>query len=429
MTYEESLEKISSLLRFGMKPGLERVQKLLRLLGDPQNSLKFVHVAGTNGKGSACVLTASTLRASGCKTGLFISPYVTDFCERMQIDGEMIPHDDLAALVEKTYPLVQKMNGEGEEITEFEFITALAMQWFAQKRCDVVVLEVGLGGRLDATNVISVPLVSVIMSISLDHTAILGDTVEKIAFEKCGIIKENGTTVCYLDQPAGALEVIRQTAQERNNRFVLPKLAEIRQLSTDLTGTALSWRGMTLHLPFLGEHQIKNAATALAALSVLQEKGYSITQSSLQEGFAKASFPARLEVLHQNPTVLLDGAHNPGGTAALAEAVKTYLGGKKVVAVMGMLADKDVSSALKNLAGLFSEVITLEPQNPRAMSAEELAEHWKSLGTPAQAVKQPDDALQKALNLAGGEGAVVICGSLYLAGDIRPRALALLKSK
>ncbi len=429
MTYEEALEKISSLLEFGTRPGLERIEKLLELLGNPQDKLKFVHVAGTNGKGTTCVLISSVLRKSKYKTGLFTSPYVTDFCERMQINGEMISHEELAGLVEKTFPFIEQMAQNGEIITEFEFITALALQWFAQKSCDIVVLEVGLGGRLDATNVIKTPLVSVITSISLDHTAILGDTVEKIAYEKCGIIKENGITVCYPDQPTQALEVIKTVASERHNRFVLADMNSVARLSANITGTGLEYRGLLIHLPFIGEHQVKNAVTALAVLEVLKQEGFPIADHSFEAGFSSASFPARLELLSLSPIVLLDGAHNPDGTAALAAAVKRYLGGRKVVAIMGMLADKDVTAAVKNLEGLFTRVITLAPSNPRAMDAQQLAELWRAGGTEAEAADSTDEALKNALSLAGNEGAVVICGSLYLAGEVRPRALELLNAK
>ncbi|HEX2985272.1 MAG TPA: folylpolyglutamate synthase/dihydrofolate synthase family protein [Caproiciproducens sp.] len=427
MTYEIALQKINSLLRFGVKPGLERVEKLLTLLGNPQDSLKFVHVAGTNGKGSTCALIASVLRRSRYKTGLFTSPYVTDFCERMQINGEMIPREDLIALVAKIFPLVEQMAKQGQVITEFEFITALAMQWFAQNQCDIVVLEVGLGGRQDATNVIKTPLVSVITSISLDHTAVLGDTVEKIAYEKCGIIKEGGVTVCYPDQQPTALELIRKIAEERHNRFVLARMDSVEKLSSNLTGTGLEYRGLLVRLPFLGDHQVKNAVTALAALEVLKEHGWHISDHSFESGFSSAVFPARLEVLSDSPLVLLDGAHNPDGTKALALAIKKYLGGRKIVAVMGMLADKDVTASVQNLAGVFTKVFTLTPENARSMHAEELAAHWYRLGTAAQAENKVDDALNDALKLAGSGGAVVVFGSLYLAGEVRPRLLKLLK--
>ena len=429
MTYEEAINKITSLLRFGMKPGLERVEKLLELLDNPQDKLKFVHVAGTNGKGSTCALISSVVRKSLYKTGLFTSPYVTDFCERMQINGEMISHEDLAALVEKTFPVVEQMAANDEIITEFEFITAIAMQWFEQNDCDIVVLEVGLGGRLDATNVIKTPLVSVITSISLDHTAVLGNTLEQIAYEKCGIIKENGITVCYPDQKPEVLEVIRNTAAARHNQFILADINSVTLLSMNITGTGLEYNDLLVSLPFIGEHQVKNAVTALAVIEVLKDEGYDIADHSIEAGFSSASFPARLELISSDPLVLLDGAHNPDGTAALADAVRKYLAGKKVVAIMGMLADKDVASATRNLAGLFSHVITLAPANPRAMSAEALAAHWTRLGTSAEAMADADAALEKALGMLGSDGALLICGSLYLAGELRPLILNLLHIK
>lgn len=429
MTYEEALGKISSLLRFGMKPGLERVEKLLELLGNPQDKLKFVHVAGTNGKGSTCALISTVLKKSLYKTGLYTSPYVTDFCERMQINGIMISHEELTAMVEKTFPLVEQMAANEEIITEFEFITALAMQWFAQSGCDIVVLEVGLGGRLDATNIIKTPLVSVITSISLDHTAVLGNTVELIANEKCGIIKENGITVCYPDQKPEALAIIRGVAAARNNRFILADMNSVTTLSMNITGTGLEYNDLLVSLPFIGEHQVKNAVTALAAIEVLKSQGYNIADHSIEAGFSSASLPARLEILSYEPLVLLDGAHNPDGTAALAAAVKKYLNGKKIVAIMGMLADKDATTATKNLEGLFTHVITLAPSNPRAMSAKDLAAHWKDLGTSAEPMTDVDAALKKALGLLGADGALLICGSLYLAGEVRPRVLKMLQIK
>ncbi|NLJ30132.1 MAG: bifunctional folylpolyglutamate synthase/dihydrofolate synthase [Clostridiales bacterium] len=423
MTYDEAIGRISSLLRFGVKPGLERVEKLLERLGNPQDGLKFVHVAGTNGKGSTCALLASVLQKSGYRTGMFTSPYVSDFCERMQVNGEMVSHEELSRLVEHTMPVVEQMARDGDVVTEFELITVLALQWFAKEQCDIVVLEVGLGGRLDATNVIRTPLVSVITSISLDHTAILGDTVDKIAYEKCGIIKENGVTVCYPDQPEPALNVIRETAARRHNRFILADLHSVSVLSEHLNGTGLEYRGLLVRLPFLGAHQVKNAVTALAAIEALRERGCAISDHSVEAGFSCARFPARLEVFARAPIVLLDGAHNPDGTAALAQAVKKYLNGKNVAAVMGMLADKDVDTAVRNLNGLFSRVYTLAPRNPRAMPARELAEKWNALGVKAEPLESAEQALSAACSAAGKDGAVVICGSLYLAGEIRPLLL------
>ena len=423
MTYEETLARIDSIRRFGPKPGLELIRALLKRLGDPQDRLKFVHVAGTNGKGTTCTLISSVLKAAGYRTGLYLSPHVSDFRERIQVGGEMIGRGELASLAERVFPQAETMRGRGESVSQFEAITAMAFLYFAERGCDIVVLEVGLGGRLDATNVIKTPLVSVITSISLDHTELLGDTVERIAYEKCGIIKEGGVTVCSPDQKPGAEQVVRRVAGERRNRFVSAASAGVRMVSSDLSGTELLWRGVPLRLPFLGEHQVGNAETALAAAEALRSLGWSIPDSAVRRGFSSASFPARLEVLSRSPLVLLDGAHNPGGTAALAAAVRRYLSGRETVAVMGMLADKDIDAALRNLAGLFSHVVTVAPNGPRALPARELAARWNRLGTPAEAARGDDEALRRAAELLGPGGAVLICGSLYLAGDLRERAL------
>jgi dihydrofolate synthase / folylpolyglutamate synthase len=427
--YEEALSKIESLQVFGSRPGLERVRMLLSRLGDPQEMLEFIHVAGTNGKGTTCALLASVLQRAGYRTGLFVSPHVSEFRERIQVNGEMIPESDLCSLVETVFPEVEKMASEGEIVTEFELIAALAFLWFASQNCEIVVLEVGLGGRLDATNVIPRPLVSVITALSLDHTKILGDTIEQIAAEKCGIIKPGGVTVCYPEQPQAALEVIRQTCAGRRNQLVLPSLGDLTVGAMSLSGTDFKYRGMTLHLPFLGDHQIKNAGTALAVLEALEPSGRQISEASYREGFEEARFPARLEVLSQKPVVLLDGAHNPGGTAALAEAIRRYLPGKRVAAVMGMMEDKDVRTAVRNLSGVFARVFTAAPESPRAMSAEKLAELWTSLGTPAIAAENAASAFRAAMEGLGPEEALVICGSLYLAGELRGYALDFLHGR
>ena len=242
MNYDEAVKTINSLLVFGSKPGLERVGELAERIGSPDKNLKFVHIAGTNGKGSVCAYISSVLREAGYKTGLFISPFVLEFRERFQIDGEMIPKQELADIVSEIYPVVLEMKDEGKIITEFEFVFAVALKWYEKCRCDVVVLETGLGGRFDATNIIGTPLASVIMSISLDHTAILGDTCEKIAFEKCGIIKPDGITVLYGDQPDGVFEVVRKAAAERNNRLIIADTGSADVISSDLSGSEFSFR-------------------------------------------------------------------------------------------------------------------------------------------------------------------------------------------
>ena len=418
MTYKEAVEKIDSLLVFGSKPGLERVGELIKRIGSPDKKLKFVHTAGTNGKGSTCVLIANTLKCAGYKTGLFISPYVLEFRERFQINGEMIPEEKLCEIVEKLFPVVEEMKAEDKIITEFEFVFAIAMYWYAEEKCDVVVLETGLGGRFDATNIIDTPLVSVITSISLDHTAILGDTYEKIAFEKCGIIKPNGITVAYGEQKGGVIDVIKNTACERKNKlYIADKIADVKQ--SDLNGSEFSVDGVDLKIRFIGKHQIKNALTAYCAVKALRERGLNISESAVKEGFASAFFPARLEILKKEPIVMLDGSHNPDGVKALANALKEYMADIKKIGIVGMLADKDVKTALSQIVPLFDEVITVAPNNPRKMSAEELADIVREYGIKANAENDYEKAYQKALAKTGKDKAVIIFGSLYLSGDMR----------
>lgn len=428
MTYDEAVSEINSLLRFGMMPGLERVEKLLSLMGNPQKQLRFVHVAGTNGKGSTCALISSVLTSAGYRTGQYISPYVLEFRERIQIDGAMIPETELARLTGEILPLARQMAEDGEIITEFEFITAIAFRWFFESGCDVVVLEVGLGGRFDATNVIQSPLVSVIARIDLDHTAILGDTVDKIAFEKCGILKEGCPVAVYPDQYPQAMAVITQIAAERHCPLIVGDPSKITQAETSLSGTSFVYDGLPLKMPLIGAHQFKNASTALAALEILQQKGFDV-EKSVQQGFRQVRFPARLELLCEKPAFLLDGAHNPNGTRALAEAVRCCLSGRKTIAVMGMLADKDSLSSIESLEGLFHTVLTLTPDNPRALEAGELARRWREAGQTAEPMENVDSAVEKALDLAGTDGAVVVCGSLYLAAELRPAAIKILRKR
>lgn len=426
MTEKEALSYIHSLLRFGMKPGLERVSKLLAYMGEPQKSLRFVHVAGTSGKGSTCAMIAACLQAAGYRTGLYTSPFVLDFRERMQINGEMIPPEELAAQVEAAMPLVEKLRAKDQEVTEFELVTALALRWFAARACDVVVLEVGLGGRFDATNVIDCPLVSIIGSIGYDHTEILGDTLEKIAFEKCGIIKPGGVTVSYPKQEEEALAVIRRICRERGNCLLLPGAGALSVEEEGLAGSRFLFEGRPYRIRLAGRHQVYNAVTALTALCALREqKGLTIPEEAMQAGLLAAALPARFEKLGERPLLLLDGAHNPAKGKALAEAVEQTLRGRRVVGVMGMLADKDYRKTLSILAPRFAAVYTLTPPNPRALPARELAEAAEEYCAEARPFEDPRAAVEAAVHAAGEEGAVLVCGSLFLAEQLRPVLLEL----
>lgn len=421
MTYENALEKIHSLLSFGSRPGLDRILTLLDRMGNPQDKLKYIHVAGTNGKGSTCAMLSSTLVASGYKTGLFISPYITDFRERIQINNEMISKEMLANAVEETFPLIEKLHSESIIITEFEYVNALEFYIHANENCDVVVLETGMGGLLDCTNVIKPPLCSVITTIGLDHTAILGDTIEKIATQKCGIIKSDSLAVTST-QEEKAMNVIEQTAEKLNVPLIKSESIKINVLSETLEGSEFEYNGRKIHINLAGKHQLENAKTALAAIESVRQSGLlRITDEDVSIGFSKAVNPARFELLCKNPVVILDGAHNPNGIEALKNAVSNFLDGEKITCVMGMLSDKDIDSSIKLLEGVFESVYTVPVDNPRAISSEKLAEKCKGY---FKNVTSFDNA-EKAFDIAFDEvkqngGAVLICGSLYLAGEIRP---------
>lgn len=421
MNYSQALNYIHSQKRFGPKPGLERITKLLSLLGNPQEKLRFVHVAGTNGKGSTTVMTASVLKEAGYRTGLFISPFVLDFRERFQVNGEMIPEDALLRLVERVRPFVEEMRQNGEIVAEFELVTALGMLYFYEERCDIVCLEVGIGGRFDATNVIGTPLAAVVAAISYDHTDILGDTLEQIAFEKAGIIKRNTDVVCYAEQPPEALAVLMERCTQTGSRLTLPSMGTVQIHEMTPFGSSFSYGDEPYRLRLAGEHQIINALSVIETVQILRWKGFGITEGQLSAGLKAASFPARFEVLARRPLTVLDGAHNPDGAKALAKAL-SFVKGKKA-AVVGMLGDKAYEALLREIGPQCETIIAVDINSPRALSKEALcmaAQRYCSDCVPAEDYRT---ALRLAREAAGGEGAVVICGSLYLAAEIRNLAL------
>ncbi|MEF2800394.1 MAG: folylpolyglutamate synthase/dihydrofolate synthase family protein [Acutalibacter sp.] len=423
MTYEEALDNVYGRLVFGIKPGLERITALMERLGNPQKKLKFVHVAGTNGKGTCATLVASALGACGLRVGLYTSPYVLEFRERFQIDGEMIPKEELVEEVETLAPIADQFEESGDQVTEFEYITALALHWFARRQCDIVVLEVGMGGRFDATNVIDVPEVAAIMSISLDHTAILGSTLEKIAFEKAGIVKAGGRLVLYPDQAPEVTQELEQICQERQVELFRPDLSQVEEGERSIGGTAFTvagtrWGDVALRTPFLGEHQVKNAVTALKVLEVLAGRGWPVTPQAVAAGFEKAFIPARMEVISQQPLVLLDGGHNPGCSQALRQALEEFVPQRKV-AIMGVMADKDSRGELQVLGPLFSQIVTVAPEGHRAMPAQQLAQIAQEFCPKVVPAGSCREALAVAARAMKQDAALIVCGSFYLAGEIR----------
>lgn len=419
MNCEEAIAYIHSFRRFKKIPGLAPIRELLEALGRPQDGLRFLHVAGTNGKGSVCAMCASVLREAGYRTGLFISPYVLDFRERMQVDGEMIGEEELAALIGELRPVLEEMKERDVSISEFEVVTAAGLLWFAQKGCDAVCLEVGLGGRFDATNVIEAPMVSVITSVGYDHTEILGDTLEQIAAEKSGIIKQGGVTVAGPGQDPGALAVIMERCALQENRLILPGLASAEVLETGVFGSRIRFGGLELEIPLGGRHQIANCLTAVEALRALRIYGFAISDKNITEGIKKVRFPARMECFSRAPMVFLDGAHNPDGCRALAAALEEFPR-ERVLVVMGMLADKDTERSVELAASHASRFWAVTPPCPRALEAEKLAETAARYCPYVRAAASPGEGLREALAQADREDAVFFCGSLYLAAELRP---------
>ena len=420
MTESETLQWIHSMPRFHNEAGLARIRRLLAFLGNPQRRLRFIHVAGTNGKGSTCAMTASILRAAGYRTGLYISPYIRDFRERMQVNGRMIPRRALCRIAAQLRPEVDAMCAEGCAPAEFELVTAIAMQWFDVQRCSVVVLEVGLGGRLDATNVIDPPLASVICAIGRDHTELLGATEPEIAREKCGIIKRGSRTFCA-PQPEEVRAVIESAARAAGNPFEEANVLHTKILRANSHGTRFTFRGQTYRLSMLGGYQLRNAVTVLTTLDGLRRDNVlQIPDFAMHLGLRWAHFPARMEVMQRRPLVLLDGAHNPQGLHALALALRQYPECRRCIVIMGMLRDKDYADGVKALLPSATEMLTLTPDSPRALDAETLAETIRAAGGKAQAMTDPAAAIARAKELAGRHGAVAVCGSLYLAAQLRP---------
>lgn len=415
MNYQESLAYIHSLDKFGSRPGLDRVRKLFHKVPNVLGQ-HFIHVAGTNGKGSVCEMLSSVLVQAGYRVGLFISPYIVDFRERIQINNRMISEEELAEAVTFFKPIMDDLNRDGVIITEFEFLTVLSFYIYKKNRCDVIVCEVGMGGLLDSTNLIPYPLCSVITRVDLDHTAILGDTIEAVAYQKAGIIKTYSTTV-LAPQRREAYAVLEEKARQEHN--TLYRGEDVRLAVTDrgADGTRFIYEDMSMLLPLVGSHQIDNLRCALATIEALRmEHNMAIPTEDIRDGLSKVQHPARFERLCTDPLVILDGAHNPNGLSSFAEAIRAYYPNGDKTLIIGLLADKD-STSLHLLKGLFKRVIATNVANPRALSAGELAHRLTGIADEIEVVENPRDALDKALSYGDG---VFICGSLYLASEIRP---------
>lgn len=425
MNYEEAIQFIHSTYKFGSKLGLQNITKLTELLGNPQDSYNIIHVAGTNGKGSTSNMIHDVLMASGYKTGLFISPFLEEFTERIQINKQHIDKESLARITESVKEKIDIMIREGyNHPTEFEVVTAIGFKYFQEQKIDFLVLEVGLGGRFDATNVVSKSLVSVITSISYDHMEYLGDTLEKIAFEKAGIIKENSSVVIY-PQEENIVNTIKEVAKNKNASVYETYKENIVKIKGNLTGQWFRYlKSDVFNLPevkmnFLGEHQLYNALTALRALEIIKNAGYVITEESISEGLNNCRFAGRFEILKENPLIVLDGGHNINGIEYFSKAVKENFKDNKIILFFGMLKDKNPEDVLSYILPLCKEVYTLTPNNPRAMKSSDLAEliskHSDLKVTPLNSY----DEIIPLLKQTDKNEYVAFVGSLYMIGEVR----------
>lgn len=419
------IDRIHEFNRFGMVLGLDRMEELLRRLGNPQDDLKVIHVAGTNGKGSVSKYLEEGLSACGYKMGLYTSPYIETFNERIRYDGADISDEDLEYYGQKVVSAAEAMVADGlDSPTEFEVVTAIAFLYFADRQADITILEVGLGGIGDSTNVVKSPLASVITSISYDHMAQLGSSLAEIAVNKAGIIKTGCPVIANVPQ-RDAAKIIARKAYAMGSR--LYDISGIRAAVSDETPFSQKV-SMELYeksysdveISMVGRHQAENLKTALATLEILRKSGaVKLDREALYEGLKRARQPGRFEVISEDPLVIIDGAHNEAGAQALQETMAQHFAGKKILLVAGILADKKIDSIVKFLTKITDHIIVTEPDNPRKLAAEKLAEHVADFDVAAEAVTDVEAAVHRAKELADGYDVILFAGSLYLIGDVR----------
>ncbi len=430
MTYEEALNYIHSVTWKGSRPGLERISVLCDLLGHPEKQLKFIHVAGTNGKGSTCRMLSSILEKAGYRVGLYTSPFIERFNERIMLNGRDISDEDLARDTETVKQFADTME---DAPTEFELITAIAFVYYARVGCDFVVLECGLGGRLDSTNVIDSSVLSVITGIDMDHTAILGDTPAKIAAEKAGIIKP-GIPVLFGEGVEEAEKVIRETARQKNSPYLRTDFTKITDISTDLTGTSFRFGGKQVKINLHGLYQTRNTATVLTAVEMLRQSGVLIPDDAVDSGLLSAQWKARFEILADKPLVIYDGAHNPQGIAGAVENIAHYLapltGDGKVLLLMGVMADKDHEKMISMLAPAAVKVFTVMPPNDRSLASSGVEREFEQFGTEAAAFDILEEGVYAAVEEAVRTNRPLVClGSLYMYADVKKAVYAKLSGK
>ena len=401
MTYEEALLYIHGIPKFRRPLGNAQLERLLHILGNPQDRLKFIHIAGTNGKGSCAAMTASALKAQGYVTGMYTSPFIERFNERIQINGVQIGDDELAQYTERVKTAMEENDAC---VSEFAFITAAAFLYFCEKNCDIIVLEAGMGGRLDATNVIKTPLVSVLMSIGLDHTQYLGETIEEITLEKCGIIKNGGTVVSYPND--SVKDIIISECKKHGAELAFA------DIPTPCGGGFL-YKGREYALSLKGAYQPYNAAAVIEIISALRRKGFAVSEDALEYGLSHTEWKARFEYVGKN--VIIDGAHNPDGIAALKKSLLAL--NKRIILVMAMMSDKNYADCIRDIAEIAECTVAAEVNTERSLKAAEIGAVLEKSGAEYKIIPDIRSAVSEAVRLAGEDGIVCVCGSLYLAGE------------
>lgn len=425
MNYNEALEYIHGTYRFGRKLGLDNITKLLELLGDPHKDLKVIHVAGTNGKGSTSSFISSILVNGGYKVGLYTSPYLETFTERIRIDGENIKEQELGRVTSVVKEKVDEMIDMGyNHPTEFEVVTAIALYYYKEQNVDFVVLEVGMGGRFDATNVVENPLACVITPVSMDHTDYLGDTLGKIAYEKAGIIKENSFVIMY-PQEEEADNTIKGVVNEKNANLIIADIKSKEVLETSIKGQVFNLslgneNYDNLEIQLIGEHQVNNSIVALNVVKLLVDKyDIKISKDAIYKGLKETKWAGRIELLMEKPLLIIDGAHNEDGAISLANAIDKYFSDKKVTFVLGMLKDKDIDSVLNVLIPKCTKVITTKPDSDRALEAYELKEKITKIEVDSIAVEDIKEAVKLAIDTWKEDEVIIFAGSLYMIGEVR----------
>lgn len=419
MDYASALDYIHGTYKFGSKLGLENITRLLDKLGNPQDDLKVIHVAGTNGKGSTVSFISKILESAGYRVGIFTSPFLEKFTERIRINDQEIPDGDLGRITGIVKEKVDEMLSEGcAHPTEFEIVTAIAFVYYKEAQVDYVALEVGLGGRMDSTNVVKKPIMTVITPVDLDHTEFLGDTLYAVAGEKAGIIKNDVPCVIH-PQQAEAMKRIGEVATERNALLTVADIESREILETSLEGTSFAYHGETYKIGLCGAHQVNNAIVAMTVVEQLVDnKQCTVTHPQLLKGLATTKWGGRFEVMSHNPLVIIDGAHNLHGAIGLDKALEVYLQGKKLGAVIGILGDKSYKEIVDLLAPRFSSVVVTEPDNPRALAMETLGALVEGYGIDVQYERNIQKAVDAGLAMQEVEG-LIIFGSLYMIGAVR----------